>query len=288
MWTNYHTHSTYSDGKAKLKKYINQAINQKMYALGMSEHAPLPFEAEWCMQIAKLPDYLAEMQELKMKYQKQIKLFTGLEIDYIRDISDVDMYTKCGLDYTIGGIHFLKKNIDQNDYKDFDDSPQQFQYIFEKQFDNEPEKIVAYYYDQVMEMVINHPPDVIAHLDLITKFNTKNGKYVFFDEDANWYHNIVKKTLEVISQTNCIVEVNTRGYFKKLCNEFYPKNWIIKLCNEMNIPITINSDSHHPSELDTFHPKVAQFLQQIGVNEIQIFDENGWHGIPFTADGITI
>ena len=42
--TNYHTHSTYCDGKASPREMVDFAVAHGFTALGFSGHSPLPFE----------------------------------------------------------------------------------------------------------------------------------------------------------------------------------------------------------------------------------------------------
>jgi histidinol phosphatase-like PHP family hydrolase len=44
MWSNFHTHSTYCDGKSSMEEHIAKARELKVSHLGFSSHAPLPFK----------------------------------------------------------------------------------------------------------------------------------------------------------------------------------------------------------------------------------------------------
>ena len=283
-WTNYHTHSHYCDGQGTISEYIEFAVNKGMYALGFSGHSPLPFPSTWNMKYTDLDKYLSELKTLKKKYEDKIKIFIGLEVDYIPDISGPAMFQHLNLDYTIGSVHWLKKNDDQ--HWDFDDNTKSFKKGLNEIFNGNIKELVNYYYSLIIDMVQNDPPDVIGHFDLINKFNQTEAKNLFFCEDDKWYKDIVYDTLEVVRQSNCIVEVNTRGYMKKLANFFYPNTWIIKLCKDMNIPITMSADAHKPQEVTSIYKKLATFLLQQGYNEIRILDENGWHPVELTINGL--
>ena len=123
-------------------------------------------------------------------------------------------------------------------------------------------------------MIETDPPDIIAHLDLVLKFN-KNNK--FFNPEEKWYKNIVLETLEIIAKSNCILEMNSRSYFKKLLPHFHPADFIIKRSKELGINFTINADAHKPQEVNSFLKEQAEFLQTFGYNEVMIFDEKGWN-----------
>ena len=51
----------------------------------------------------------------------------------------------------------------------------------------------------------------------------------YFSEDEEWYEDLVWKTLKnIASETNCIVEVNTRGLYKKRAETFFPSPRILE------------------------------------------------------------
>ena len=152
-------------------------------------------------------------------------------------------------------------------------------------FNNDIQKLVRTYYDNVVSMIKNDPPDIIGHLDLVKKLNDNNR---YFNEEDNWYQDIVTEVIEVISSGNCIVELNTRGYYKGFTREFYPGKRILKKCLEYNIPVTISSDAHKTEEIDDCFEKAATLLLNIGYEKVHIFHEGGWHGVGLRTDGLEI
>ena len=85
-WTNFHTHSHYCDGEGNLEDYIRKAIDKKMFAIGFSSHAPVDFKSYWHMEKTRLDEYLKEISDLQDKYSKDIRIYSGLEVDYIPGI----------------------------------------------------------------------------------------------------------------------------------------------------------------------------------------------------------
>jgi len=273
IYTNYHTHSKWCDGKLNPENYVKEAISRNMYALGFSGHSPVPFKSWWNTNYENLSEYFSNIQNLKKKYEGQIKIYQGMEIDFVDGISGPSNFKNFGLDYTIGGIHFLGK-FNDIDYFDFDDTPEKFQKGIDTLFGGDIKKIVLFYYNQIIRMIETDSPDIIAHLDLILKFN-KNNK--FFNPEEKWYKNIVFETLEVISKSNCILEMNSRSYLKKLIPHFHPADFIIQRSKELGINFTINADAHKPQEVNSFLKEQAELLQTFAYKEVMIFDEQGWN-----------
>ncbi|MEN8122459.1 MAG: histidinol-phosphatase [Bacteroidota bacterium] len=274
-WTNYHSHTNFSDGKGEPELYALSAINHNMYAYGFSCHSPVPFGTSWNMKYENLLAYKREIYRLKKKYAGQIKLFMGMEIDYIKDLVGLSRFKLLNLDYTIGAVHFLGYFEDGKAW-DHSGGKSVYERGLKELFGNDIKKLVKYYYEQVNDMVLNEKPDVIAHMDMIKKYN--KGNY-FFNENEKWYKDIVFETLELISKSNSIVEVNTRGVLKGLENEFYPSNFIIDHCKELNIKLCMNADSHDSKDVMALLPEAKKLLIKKGYKEVFIFDEQGWYPV---------
>ena len=271
-WTNYHSHTHFSDGKGEPELYVKSAIKNGLYAYGFSCHSPVPFDSGWNMKYEKLAAYINEIKLLKEKYKNEIKLFLGMEVDYIKNLSGIKQYENIGLDYTIGGVHFLGQ-FENGRFWDFDGGKPWFTKGLNELFDGDIKKLVTFYYQQIVDMAIEEKPDIIAHFDLIKKYN--KGSY-FFSENEDWYKKIALEALEKIAKTDSIIEINTRGILKKLNEEFYPSNFILKRCEELSIPICLSADTHHPDDVKAFLPEAMELLKSIGFKEVRYFDENGW------------
>ena len=132
-------------------------------------------------------------------------------------------------------------------------------------FNGHARKGVEAYYNQLLEMIATQKPDIIAHLDKIKMHNKER----FFSIEEQWYKDLVWKTLKYIAnETNCIVEVNTRGLYKKRCDTFFPGPDILEQIFHLNIPITLSSDAHKPDELNEYYGEAITLLKDIGFKEI--------------------
>src|SRR5258708_3033264 len=106
MWSNFHTHNRYCDGKGELGDYCSQGKDIPVMSLGFSSHAPLPFPCTWCMKPDALPGYLEDIEQLRKIFPAQ-DIYKGLEVDFIPGVISTDE-VKNRLDYTIGTIHFFE------------------------------------------------------------------------------------------------------------------------------------------------------------------------------------
>ncbi len=275
MLFNLHNHSHYCDGSSAPEKYIKAAIEKGFVTLGFSSHAPVPFENKFAIKNEdSLLDYANEIRQLKEKYKDQIKIFMSLEIDHIPDITKDFSHFKefAGLDYTIGGVHLVKSPLKKGLW--FIDGPKKEIYDegLKNLFNNDICLAVNTYWQQMRDMIQNQKPDIIAHLDKIKMHNQNQ----YFTQDEKWYVDEVDRTLELIAKSGSIVEVNTRGIYKRRSDELFPGKDILKKILTLNIPITLNSDAHKPHELDGHFDETKKILTELGFCKLKVFSKNGW------------
>lgn len=269
----FHAHSSFDDGALTLEDYVRAAIAKGFSALGFSAHSPVLFQSDWNMDPARFPEYVATAGALKEKYREQIELYTGLEADYYKGC--VDWRGKEGIDYTIGGLHYVL-NPKTGLYLTFDGNRREFGEILDDIYEGKITALVEGYYGLVREMLMKMTPNIVAHLDVIKK-NNASGRY--FDEDDEWYRDEVMKTLEVISLTHTIVEVNTGGMARGYTKEPYPSRWILEACLDMDIPVMVSSDSHHPDTIDFYFDESYQLLRETGYKSQRILLHGEWQDV---------
>ncbi len=275
MKTNYHSHSHLCDGREPLESYVKSAIEQGMVAWGFSGHSPVPCKSTWNMKSENLPIYLSETKRLKEKYANEIQLYIGMEIDFIEGLVSLTDFADCELDYTIGAIHFLKQ-LPNGDYWDYDGSKSFFQQGVDEIFGGNIQQTVAYYYEQIIQLVETQKPDILAHFDLIGKFNKDN---YFFNENDKWYRNLAYNALQAISKTETLLEINTRSVFRGLLPKFHPALYLLKSAKELGIKIILSSDAHHPREVNSLLKEAAEFAKAAGYKSaVQLFN-NSWEEI---------
>lgn len=273
MQTNYHSHCHFCDGALSPEDYIFSAIRKGFTSLGFSSHAPVHFFTTWNMRSERLPEYLRYIAEVKEKYRDKIQIYLGLETDYYPGCKDYRGLP--GLDYTIGSIHFI--HDDKTDrYMPMDGSVEEFTETRDAVFDGNIQALVEAYYELIVAMVETQKPDIVGHLDILKKNNTGNR---FFDESASWYRDIVIKTLETIKKHDCIIEINTGGIARGYTTEVYPSRWILKLMREMDIPTVINSDTHHPDQIDFFFRQATELAKAAGYSTQRILLDGVWQDV---------
>ncbi|MBS1490717.1 MAG: histidinol-phosphatase [Bacteroidetes bacterium] len=281
MWFNFHTHSTYCDGKSSLQQIADEAKRLNFISLGFSSHAPLPFACAWCMKKENLDTYLREVNTFKKIVPFEI--YTGLEVDFIPQVmSPADFQSK--LNYTIGSVHFVEKFLDGRRWE-IDGPHTLFLEGLAKIFKNKFKEACIRYFELTREMMQHAPPDVVGHLD---KIKMQNAGHKFFNESDPWYVQQIKLTLAEIKKAGAIIEINTRGVYQKKTDTPYPSPWVMELIRQNHIPITVNSDAHHANDLINQFPETLALLKEIGFKELFILTNKKWKPFAFDATGIKL
>jgi len=286
VWSNYHCHSNYCDGKGAIEEYILSAIQKNIQSIGFTSHCPLPFENKWSMDNEKLPSYINELQHLKEKYQSQIEIYTSLEIDFIDGVSGVnsELLKDLPLDYTLCSVHFLEKLSDGN-YCEIEGSTVSFLKGLEEIWHNDKYEMVIAYFEAFRRMLDSSAPNIIGHLDKIKLHKYYTGEFVI-DTHSDFYKKEAIKCLENIAKTDSFLEVNTRAMYKKNLVDPYPSIELLQIANELNIPLVLNSDSHHPSEIDNCFVSTATLLLDAGISKLKTLRQHTWIDAKLTKQGL--
>lgn len=277
---NYHTHTKFCDGSSEPKKYVEKALQSNFKALGFSGHAPVPFPNNFALTQENMNLYCETIRHLQSKYAQQIEIFLGVEADYISEQSfPFDSFReKHHLDYIIGSVHLVKRK--GSDYLWFIDGSKKESYDegLSILFDNNIRQAVQRYFEQINEMIEKEHFEILGHFDKIIMHNQNR----YFLTSEKWYQKFLLETLDLAREKQLIVEINTRGLYKKRYFDFYPETQWFPFLKQMNIPVIISTDAHDPSELQLFVFEAKEALLKAGIKEQMILSEEGFHSIPLT------
>ena len=265
---NYHTHSLYCDGKSTLEEHVREAEKCGLLQLGFSSHSSVPFENNFAISEERIPEYIKEIEQLQQK--TNIKLLKSLECEFVPGITkDFDVWhTTYNLDYVIGGVHLVRPPhgdglwfIDGSKQEIYDNGLRDL-------FGNDIKAAVTAFWEQTFEMLETQHLDIIAHFDKIKMHNRDR----FFTEDESWYKVLADNAIQLIKRHDVIIEVNTRGLYKKRCDHFYPSTELLMKARKADIPVIVSSDAHKAEELTLFVPEALVELQRCGFDHTARFD----------------
>lgn len=216
------------DCEIKKEKWIDVLIKQKVkikkYA--QKKGVNIVFGGEYDY----FPGYLNFYKKIDQIVRPEIKILGLHFIDTISVSPDKD------------GVDCFDERIDIKQEKQFcfDYSEKAFEYAIKQKG---ARKIVSCYFSLLSEAIQSQKYDVVAHIDLINKYNFGN-KYFVEDEQ---YRKLFRRVLSLMQKKQLLLEVNLGGI--KATGRLVPRDWIIKDAIKRNIPITIGSDIHGGDEI---------------------------------------
>ena len=278
QFSNYHSHCTFCDGRSAPEDFVKFAISKGFRAYGFSSHSPLPFETFWNMSKDDMPEYLAEIDRLKIKYSGQIELYVGLEIDYLDQTynASIPYFRELPLDYRIGSIHFLPvaSPLLEANMVCIDGAFEEYQKSVDTYYEGDIRKLVGDYFDSTRLMIEAGHIDIVGHMD---KIYMNGHKCKGFSLEADWYQRPFNDCLQLIAENGLMVEVNTKNLQKK--RQTFPHMNYLKRLHELRIPVMVNSDCHYPDLVNDGRAEAFELLKQAGFRTTRELIKGKWEDV---------
>lgn len=243
--------------------YIKKAINSGFTDITFTEHAPLPVDfidptpdKDSGMEQKYVLPYIKDLQKLQKKYQQQIRIRIGFEVDYIQGFEEqtiawLNTYGPL-IDDAILSVHFLHHN---NQYVCIDFSDEVFLDFVEQM--GSVEAVYRLYYETVKASIIanlgEYKPKRIGHPTLVHKFQLAHSQQI--DDESS-----IIDILHLLSDNNLEIDANSAGFAKKFCKQPYPPLEYFKLIKQLNIPIIFGSDAHQVKDLHQFSEMMQPYI----------------------------
>jgi len=269
---NLHTHTTYCDGTASSADFVKKANQLQWDYLGFSAHAPLPFLCDWAIKATDLDKYSSEIRDLANLNKADIKILCGFEIDYLLGLGFPALEYKAveKSDFLIASIHFVKNPDTENpntQYLEIDGTYSQFLLAL-KWFGFNLKKLLQAFLDATHQMINDTTVGVTKIIGHIDKIILNAAKTSEFGALENWFYDELFQIVQTGSNNYDFIEINTRAIYKKGLSNPYPKLEFISRLHNAKIPLIINSDAHHPSELNGSYSALDQLLSNCGMESI--------------------
>lgn len=269
-FVDYHTHNERcGHAVGTIEQYIIHAIQEGFQEIGISDHFPLfhiPEERKLpqiTMEKHQLHGYVEEVLKLQAAYKEQIHVKLGIEADYVPGWEEYleRELAQYPFDYVLGSVHFIGE-------WDHSDSRQVNQWQ-----GRDIEQTYRDYYALIEQAAQSKLFDSLAHLDVIKRYN--------FLPDTDMTE-IIFKALQAIKDADVCVEVNTSGEFMPV-KEIFPSNEILQSCRQLEIPLTVGSDSHDPKRVGTNIKRIYRELLEMGFQEINGFAQRRRYAISLSG-----
>ncbi|MGI9095440.1 MAG: histidinol-phosphatase [Thermoleophilaceae bacterium] len=188
--------------------------------------------------------------------REETDLRLGIEADFIpgREDKMATLLDAREWDYVVGSVHFLGDAAVDMRGSDWD--------IWQS---TDPEKVWRRYFETLGEAARTGMFDILAHPDLVKVW----GKGAPFPEgDLRRFYD---RAMDGIAESDVAIEVSTAG-LRKPVGEVYPDRAFLEMCLEAGRPVALSSDAHVPEELGHGYESTLEWLSELGVSELAVFE----------------
>ena len=219
---NYHTHTKYCNhASGEMEDYVKYAVKHGIRYMGFSDHSPFVcpgYESHDRIRTDQLPEYFAEGNRLRKKYQHDLDLKIGFEMEYypLYFCSMLKTVLDAGAEDLILGQHFVK-----NEYPD----------LIMSFYATDNEEYLLDYTDCVLKGIQSGVFTYVAHPDV---FNYQGKNTALYDEE-------MERICLASKEYHIPLEINFGGARSKL---YYPKDRFFQIAGSVGCPITMGMDAH--------------------------------------------
>ena len=253
-YSNLHTHTCFSDGKADMDAFIRAAQDRDMLSIGFSDHSYTPCDLSYCMKKDSRVDYLRALE--RAKKEAPLPVYAGLELD-ADSCEDVTPY-----DYIIASVHYIKVG---SRCWPVDHAPEVQEACIRDSFGGDPIAMVRAYYDTLGDHVARIDPTFVAHFDLPAKFS-------LLPEETEAYRQTAKAALKEILKLCPYLEINNGAMARGLRAVPYPAPWLLDTVREADGKVILSSDAHRPEHLTYRFDETVSLLREHRIHQIHVFN----------------
>lgn len=256
---NFHTH-TYrcQHAKGDIKDYVEYAISNGITTLGFSDHTPWFYPDGYVSPIRMKPDefdgYITAINQAKQDYAGQIKIYSGLEVEYHIDKLPwlIQLANKHGLDYMILGNH----SYPHDEYG----SPTCHDF-----FGIDDPEDIRLYVDVLTKAVESGLFGCIAHPEVFMR------GYQQLDDIAIW---AFEKIIAVAKSHDVILEYNLNGLPWDQMHHMhtYPHPLFWEMAGKAGCKAIVGYDAHYPQAFELWEDAYQDGMKRLKNNGCTIVD----------------
>jgi histidinol-phosphatase (PHP family) len=261
----YHMHGNFcGHAEGELEEYVLEALGKGFQEIGFSAHLPKVVDPDpyHAMLENRLPDYVALIEHLQMKYRGNISIKLGIEADYFPGLEEKtrELLAKYPFDYVLGSLHFLG---------DWHFSSK----VGRHRYDSEdPEEAFPRYFELLADMIRSGLFDVLAHADALRKETFEPGPGSGDD---------YVRLAGLLAKHGMAIEVNTAG-LRRGAGSIYPDRLFLEACGTAGVPVTLGSDAHTPADVGRDFRHAFRLMEQSGITDMALFEGRKMERRPIT------
>ncbi len=252
---NYHTHTNFCDGRNTPEEMVRAAIALGFDTLGFSGHAMAPGAEEY--GVRDLDGYIDCINRLKDKYSDKLTILLGIERD-VYSYPDGREY-----DFVIGALHSICVD---GKFHCTDMSPREFAASIDELYGGDGNAFAVEYMRQVKDVARITGCDIIAHFDLVSKFNG-DGENKFFDPCGEEYLAAAQEAIKENIKYCDLFEVNTGAIGRNWRTTPYPTPEMLDMIRAAGGRVTFGADTHATDTILCGYEQAQKLIKMHGFSE---------------------
>lgn len=263
----FHTHTTYCDGKSTPRQMVEAAYRMGLTDFGISGHADYSmWEPGFGMSDEILAAYKKELEALREEYAGKLNLYIGIEMDTLGPVQQAE--------YTIGSTHSILKD---GNLVMVDDTEEKLVQAVETLWNGNWYAMAEDYFELEATVYDQLHCDWVGHFDLITKFNEG---YRHFDETKDAYLEPALAAMKKLNSQGLPFEINTGAISRGYRTAPYPNSILLRELKAMGGRIMINSDSHSADTIAYAFEQAQRIAYECGFRKVSVLTPRGLEEIP--------
>ena len=263
-----HVHTDRDHGRHSSAEMASAAAQAGLQTLGLVGHAAMQFDCHYAMTEENEAAFAAETEQLKQDYHGTLSVLRGIELDYY-SLPPVHPY-----DYRLGSVHYVKFG---DRIVSVDSDPQQLIDAAQQLCSGDWLQLCRVYYETVAGLTAAFHPDIVAHLDLITKFNEADR--LFSTEDRRYRH-LALDAVDALMTDEPFFEINTGAISRGYRTTPYPAPFLLQHIHRRGGRILLSSDAHNSAHLLYRFDEAARLAESCGFRTVWTLGSDGWQEMP--------
>lgn len=257
-----HVHTFYSKhATGTVDDVVRASIAAGVTVLTITDHAPFFIDRKNRLLESELEQYFSDIDSARNQYGDQIKILRGLELDYIPgcEIYSRELLSRYPMDFVIGSIHYVE--VPKQPMVKVWELPR----LADDQF-------LDRYFANLEALLASGLIDAIGHPDTLLRGVPEDTLLPRFNP-----------FIEAIAKSQIAFELNSSGLRKSSLEPLtgtevkgqwsYPSRKLLTQMIALDVPFTIGSDAHVPSDAGAGISYMIDNLKTHGLRRISYYEE---------------
>ncbi len=270
-----HCHTFYSKhATGTVDDVVRASIAAGVTVLTITDHAPFFIDQNNRLHESELDQYFSDIDSARIKYGDQIKILRGLELDYMPGSEKYsrELLARYPMDFVIGSIHYVEV-------------PNKTMVRVWELSRLAGQAFLDCYFANLEGLLDSGLFDAVGHSDTLLRG---------VPEDI--FLRCFEPLLAPLARSGIAFELNASGIRKSSLDSTtgrevqgfwsYPSRELVAQLISHEVPFTIGSDAHDPSDAGAGIAELLEALRPLGLKRISYYESR--RRIDVTLDSLTL